>query len=533
MTQIRLLDCTLRDGGFINNWQFGRGSIKSIIVRLIKARIELVELGFLDQGVEFDPNRTVFPDMQSIEGILDNIHFSGTNFVVMVDYGKFDIDRLIPADKSRISGIRLIFKKKDKVNALEYAKALVENGYNVYINPVSATSYEAEELKSLLVEICRLNPSGVSIVDTYGLMYDDDLEYYFKIFNEILPKHIAIGYHSHNNLQLAYSNSIHLIRICIDRKLIIDSSLYGMGKGCGNGNTELLALYLNRKKLSEYAIDQLLEAIDTDILKEFEKSKWGYSLSGYLAASGNCHPEYVKQLLNKRTLCVSQVKQIIEKLPISSRLTYDNEALERTLSLDSIKTIDDTDAMNKLAEELNGREILLLGPGASLSKERKSILSYITTARPIVISVNFVIESYPTDYVFISTSKRFSQFYDKIVDAYRNNKLICTSNVQDFDKKADYVLNYEPLKSEAKEISNNPLILLITLLEKYNISTIILAGFDGYESSRVAMNYYPEYQNFLYDTSDVEQRNRLLGGFLKSKDRLASISSITPTKYLD
>jgi 4-hydroxy 2-oxovalerate aldolase len=465
--------------------------------------------------------------------ILSNIDRKNSKFVAMIDFGRFDIHRVVPSSKSKIDGIRLIFKKKDRIEALDYARKLIQLGYEIFINPVSITTYTTDEIRSLLININNIVPTGVSIVDTYGLMYDDDLEHYFQIFDEIIPENISIGYHSHNNLQLAYSNSIHLMKISGNRPIIIDSSLYGMGKGAGNGNTELLALYLNRKYSADYDIEHLLETIDTDILKEFERNKWGYTLSGYIAASSKCHPEYVKKLLAARTLSISQVKEIIDNIPPSSRLSYDDHSLNKSISDHASKVIEDSASNDRLTNELKDREILLLGPGASLLKERETILNYIDTAKPLVFCVNFTIEGYPTDYVFMSNSKRFSQFFDLLIGNDLKVKIICTSNVHDFDGKATYVFDFESVKYGDSSISSNPLILLIRILEKCGISSITLAGFDGYDSPQVAKNYYHEYHHLLYDITDVEKRNCLIRTFIASSERSACIHSITPTKYLN
>ena len=108
---VKILDCTLRDGGYLNDWNFGKENIKSITKKLVNSNIDLIEICFLDQRVQANINKTIIPDMNLMNDLFGNIDKKNTEFVAMIDYGTFDIDRVLPKSETCIDGIRVIFVK--------------------------------------------------------------------------------------------------------------------------------------------------------------------------------------------------------------------------------------------------------------------------------------------------------------------------------------------------------------------------------------------------------------------------------------
>ena len=201
----------------------------------------------------------------------------------------------------------------------------MEKGYKLCLQMVSVTSYNDEDVIEFSNHVNSINPFAVGIVDTYGLMHKEQVFHYFEMLDNHLNRSIAIGYHSHNNFQLAYSNSIEVLKIPSERTVILDGTLYGMGKSAGNAPIELLSMHLNEFYGKNYDINQLLEAIDVGIMPIFEQHRWGYSLQFYIAAKNDCHPNYVKYLLDKKTLAVKDVDNILGMINEESKLKYDAE----------------------------------------------------------------------------------------------------------------------------------------------------------------------------------------------------------------
>ena len=321
---IELLDCTLRDGGYVNNWEFGHAAILSIFNNLVLAKIENIEVGFLNNSEKHSFDRTINPSVDSYNKIFENINKNHSKVFGMIKYGTFDIASIEPHDeRSFIDGIRVIFRKQDIVPALEYCLQIKNKGYFLSINPVSIHTYNETELYQLIELVNKINPQTLSIVDTCGLLDRDTVTNYFSIINKNLLPTIALGYHSHNNFQLAFSNALDLLDLKSNRTLILDGSLYGMGRCAGNACLELLVMYLNKKYSKNYDINSILEVIDKEIIKIRQKYEWGYSLSSFVAALNDCHPNYAKFLMKNNNLSAQETNKILQNIDINKKNIFD------------------------------------------------------------------------------------------------------------------------------------------------------------------------------------------------------------------
>jgi 4-hydroxy 2-oxovalerate aldolase len=525
-----LLDCTLRDGGFVNDWNFGFGSIKSIISRLDYAGVDIIEVGFIDERRSYDENRSIFPDTKSILPIFKD-YKPKTPIIGMIDYGTCAIDKVSEQSESCLDGIRVIFKKYDQDEALEFLNQIREKGYKIFVNPVSITSYTDIEVSNLIEKINKIKPYAVSIVDTYGLMHSKELMNYFDIFNQKLKKDIILGYHAHNNFQMAYANSITLINKNSNRPISIDGSLYGMGKSAGNACTELLAMYMNEFCGRAFNMHQIQEAIDVDILKEFAKRPWGYNFEYYIAALNDCHPSYVQHLLDKKTLSVKSVNEILSRINFNKKLSYNKELIEKFYYEYQNRYCDDTLVIKSLEKEFKDKKILLLGPGKTLQDNFTDVNNFIQNNNPTIVSINFLNDSFPINYVFMGNAKRYSQFFHKIYEDNAKVKTICTSNITEAGKEIDFIVNYSTLVAENSVIRDNPLIMFLHLLKNIGVNGIWLAGFDGYSQDN-SVNYYDDYVRFLYCEDNVVLRNEAIKKELCDISKFMQISSVTPTRYL-
>jgi 4-hydroxy 2-oxovalerate aldolase len=531
MTSPLLLDCTLRDGGYINDWDFGLGSIQSIISRLDCAGVDIIEVGFIDESRAYDENRAIFPDTKSILPVFQNIAKPKASVIGMINYGTCGIDKISDRSESCLDGIRLIFKKKDQDGAIEFLKQIGGKGYKMFANPVSITGYSEEETLALIEKINKIKPYAVSVVDTYGLMHSKELLSYFDIFDQNLEKDIILGYHAHNNFQMAYANSIILMNRDIGRAISIDGTLYGMGRGAGNACTELLAMYMNEFRGRNFNIHQIQEAIDIDILKEYDKNPWGYNFECYIAAQNDCLPFHAQYLLGKKTLSVKAVCEILQRIDADKKLAYDKDHVEKIYNEYQERFCDDTLAVELLTREFSGKKILLLGPGKTLQDNFAAINDFVRENKPAIVSINFLNESLPIDYVFMGNAKRYSQFFHKIYEEDRNVKIICTSNITEAGRKIDFTVNYSSLLADDPVIRENPLVMFLKLLKNIGINEVWMAGFDGYVNDN-SVNYYGEYVKFLYCQDDVVLRNEAIKKELQGFSRSMRISSLTPTRYL-
>ncbi len=331
MLDIKLLDCTLRDGGFFNDWRFGQKNIVGIFEGLASAGVDIIEIGFLDERRPFDPDRSIMPDTDSARKLYGKLQRKGALVVGMIDYGTCRLTSICPRAASTLDGIRVIFKKHLMEGALRFCAELKALGYLVFVQPVSITEYSDRDIKTLASLVNTISPYAVSVVDTYGLLHDEELLRYFKLLDQALAPRIALGYHAHNNLQLAYANCITVIKGTnaskSQRTLLLDGSLCGMGKSAGNAPLELLALYLNRYMGAHYHVSTILGLIDRHISSFYTSAPWGYNIHYFLAAAQGCHPNYVAYLRSKG-LFGDTIYTLLGKLEKSKRLSFDKAHIE-------------------------------------------------------------------------------------------------------------------------------------------------------------------------------------------------------------
>ena len=267
MSKIQVLDCTLRDGGYCNNCRFGFDNEKKIVHGLIEANIDIIECGFLMNTVKYDKDVTKFTSIKEAARIIPR-NKEGKIFVMLTDYGKYHLEDLPEYDGTSVDGLRVAFHKKNRLAALDECKKIKAKGYKIFVQAMVSLSYTDEEFLDLIHRVNELEPYAFYIVDSFGMMKRKDLIRLFYLVEHNLKEKIKIGFHSHNNMQLAYSNAQSLVDLHSDRELIIDSSVYGMGRGAGNLNTELFVQYLNDNADGNYDIKPLLSIID-EILNEF------------------------------------------------------------------------------------------------------------------------------------------------------------------------------------------------------------------------------------------------------------------------
>ena len=299
----KILDCTLRDGGYINNWNFD--SAKDIVHLLQKSGIDYIEIGFYHHNLS-----KIIPDNCS-------------NIFAMVEFSKTNIEEIPSCEKSKIQNLRIIFKKHDSKNALEYCKKIKNLGYNIFINATFINQYEEFELINLIKNINEISPKAFTFTDSMGVYTTNDIKKIYEIINSLLNPDITLCFHSHNNLGLSFSNAKTLIEINKTRELIIDSCLFGMGRGAGNIKSEELVKYLNK---GQYKIKYINEAIEKYIKPIYKKYPWGNSVPYYLSALHSCHPNYALDLI-KRKIQLKEMDEIFSSIPNDKKFIYDSKLL--------------------------------------------------------------------------------------------------------------------------------------------------------------------------------------------------------------
>jgi len=528
MSKVRILDCTLRDGGYINNWNFGERTIKKVINKLTQSNIDIIECGFIEE-VDFDKNKALFNNVESIREYIEPKNKNVT-YVGMIAQPYITIDKISDCDGKSIDGIRVTFHEDEIEEALIYGKQLMEKGYKVFIQPVGTTSYSDIHLLELINKVNELKPYAFYLVDTLGIMYKNDLFRMFHLLDNNLDNSIAIGFHSHNNLQLSFSNAQELLMLHTKREIIIDSSVFGMGRGAGNLCTELVTHYINENIEERYDTVPLLEIVDEHLSKFFTEVKWGYSIPYYLAAVNNCHPNYASYLMNKQTISVKSINTILKQIPMEKRDIYDKKYIEELYINYQIHFVNDTENLEVIKKLIGNKKILIIAPGKSIELQKDKINEFIMENNPFVFSVNFIPNSYSVDSVFVSNLKRFDNISDSMMDKSDSTSLILTSNIPNSEEYPSIVVNYSDLLVDNSIISDNAGIMLLNLLNHLSISNVYLAGFDGFSLDK-SYNFFSSDMNNNVDADELIKKNEAICKYLNFIGKNMRINFVTNSKY--
>ena len=297
MNDIKLLDCTLRDGGYVNNWEFGYHTIKDIIIKLIDARLEIVEVGFL-RNCEYDKNKSLYNNCAEIATVLPKNH-RNTKFSVMALHNLYDVDKLEPYDGKTVEYVRVTFHDYDIDEGLAFCKKVIAKGYKVFCNPINILGYSDKQILDMIDKVNQIKPYAFSIVDTFGAMTKKDLIRIYSLYEKNLDKSITIGVHLHENLSMAFSLAQYFLEnTTVGRNYTCDASLLGMGRAPGNLCVELIANYMNEDLGKNYDLNSIIDAIDEHISYLKKESAWGYHIVYGLSAKYNLHRNYAEYLLN-------------------------------------------------------------------------------------------------------------------------------------------------------------------------------------------------------------------------------------------
>lgn len=485
MSSIKLLDCTLRDGGYINDWQFGYHTIRSIIKKLTDSQSDYVEVGFL-RDCEYDREKTLYNNCEQIAPILPEKR-GNTVFTAMALHNKYSVEKLEPYDGKTIDIVRVTFHDYDIDEGLAFIKKVMDKGYKVACNPINIMGYPDEALLQLLKKVNEIHPFAFSIVDTFGSMMRSDLVRIYSLVEHNLDGEITIGLHLHENLALSYSLAQEFIAMkASGRKSIIDASMLGMGRTPGNLCMELIMDYMNRTQGGGYDINPILDGIDDHIAALKRIEPWGYSMPYAISAKYNLHRNYAEFLIGKGRLRAKQINQILAGITEDKKTAYDEAYIEKLYREYQDHEVDDSALRDMLRSAMQGRKVLVLAPGASLKRQQEEIDHFVEQEQPFIFSANFVSQRYETDYIFCSNAMR----YDDMGVERRDKKILVTSNLLDVCEE-EHVLNYAELNFDEKGNCDNCVIMLLKLLYQLGVSQVYVAGFDGYQEKED--NYISSY----------------------------------------
>ena len=283
--EIKVIDCTVRDGGLMNKWQFDDDFVREVYQALTEAGVDYMEIGYLSSEKSFSRDEVgpwkfcAEADLQRIIGDTEK----KIKFSAMADIGRIDYDDILPKSESSLDMIRVACYAHQVDAAIDLAHHCMDKGYETTINLMAVSTVGIRELDEALSDLANSRVPVIYLVDSFGGFYQEDIETLAKKYMDALPGK-TIGIHAHNTQQLAFANTITSVIAGIN---YLDATLYGIGRGAGNCPVELLLSFLKNPK---FKVRPLIKVIENQILPWRKKIDWGYFIPYMVTGVLNQHP---------------------------------------------------------------------------------------------------------------------------------------------------------------------------------------------------------------------------------------------------
>lgn len=494
MRQIKILDCTLRDGGYYNNWQFSVQKANKYLKKIYSAGIDVVEVGFNFFKHNSNYGHFAFVDNKFIKKKL--LKSKKTKLAIMINAADFDtikinykkyLNKKFKSKKPLFSIIRVACHYKDLEKTIKYLKYLKSLGYEICLNLMQINNVKKKELINCLNLIEKKKCVDIFyFADSFGNLKPQDIKKICNIISKNWNK--EFGIHSHDNCGLALKNCIQAYR---SGATWIDGTVQGMGRGAGNVTTENLLSYFSSFKYKQEPIKSISKSYFLRLKKRY---KWGKSNYYKIAAKHNIHPTYIQELQKDNRYTKSEILNSINNLKTINAKSFDPKKIENMFFEN--KLFHGEWNANKWCA---GRAILLLGQGNSLKNKKslKNIKNYILKKKCLVMSVN--INNYvPSELIDIYVSVNENRIIvDNLLYESLNKPIIIPKNkLREFTKISkklkllDYGVKYHENKFEAKHRyaiipHNQSFAYAIGVLIAGHAKSIMLAGFDGFDKKHL------------------------------------------------
>ena len=333
MNSIKILDCTLRDGGYVNEWAFGVKESQGITELVSKSGVEFVEVGFI--GPHQDQEGVVrFSSMAELMKVFGNVDRSAKLSAMTYAEG-YSVDNFPDRTDSMVEMIRVIFWKRNLEEGVEYCRKLVNKGYQVGVQLARTEQYDLSEIGDIVKMFNDVHPYAVYVVDSFGTFDREKLLRYSEIYDRSLAMDIRFGFHAHNNMQQAFTNAVTFCEQGLDHDLILDASVLGIGRGAGNLNIELFMYYLNAKGY-QFNLEPICKTASRyiePIKSKIKKSEiWGYSYPYFLAATNGRNHAFVNYLL-EQGVSIENMAVIFKRMrEEETGIRFDKELADRLIA---------------------------------------------------------------------------------------------------------------------------------------------------------------------------------------------------------
>ena len=524
---LKILDCTLRDGGYYNNWHFNDKLVQNYLRAMEACSVNTVEIGFRF----IDAKENIGPYGVSDEEFLASLNLpSSLNYAVMIngkEYLSIDEEKLkdqvgknfLPSRESCISMVRIAINFNDALDSRPILKELKDLGYEIGLNLMQSNGKKETEYEKIAKEIQSWDLVDVLyFADSFGNMDPKEVNLIIKSLKRGWQG--KLGFHSHDNKGFALINSLQAIDSDI---AFCDATVKGMGRGAGNVSTESLLMELQNRGTIEDDLS-LIQGTVSDFTLLKDKYGWGTNMHYQYAANNNIHPTFVQTLSEDNRYDQYQSFKILEGLA--------NEVSSSSFSDTSLKNIVYKDSNDKEGSWnpdgfLAHKEVLLVGGGYSAGENKDKILDFINKNAIEVIFTN--INKYLPQEIGKATivsheirafldASSYSQLSHPIIMPVKSLGKVINKHIQDIEV-LDYGLNLKEgemnIGPKSCQLHNSVVAgYALSILTQAKASKIYLVGFDGYQVEDVR---YQEMAELLQRYTQLEESVELV--------------SLTPTLY--
>lgn len=349
--RIQLLECTIRDGalGLEDAWindvahvsisESERYELGEIIA---STDADIIEVGSIEISEQDKRCFDIYQNIEQASKAIPKNKKPGQLFVAMFRGPDTPIEELPTWREGLLDGVRVIIRYSELVKSLEFCEELSRKGFKVFIQPMATMRYKEEELDLLVYYANRMKAYALYFVDSYGYMMPEDIIRFTKKYDAELDPQIRIGFHAHNNMNMAFANAVTFLK-STDRKIIVDSTASGMGQGAGNLQTEIIVDYLNKNFNKKYNYESVLEACDY-VERYNENGLWGYSVMRLIPAVHGVAYKYAIYLRKTYKLPYVQIQRLLEILdtmPNEMRFRYTSENVKKLLEIGKIQVTEE------------------------------------------------------------------------------------------------------------------------------------------------------------------------------------------------
>jgi 4-hydroxy 2-oxovalerate aldolase len=507
MKSLTLLDCTLRDGGYYNNWDFSKELVNDYLKAIADSGIKFVEIGFRS----LKENKLNGPNFFSRDNYIDILNIpKSLKIGVMIniseiinskdDYSKILKNLFQSNKKSKINFIRLATHFSEVSEAIKICKILKKKKFRVIINLMQITEQSEANIISAIKKINDAKPSVLYFADSLGAMNSEDVSKCIKTIKSQWAG--EIGIHTHNNLGKAVSNSISAIE---NGATWIDSTVTGMGRGPGNSETEYMLLEMSKYSKKKYNLLPVTKIIEKHFIPLKTTYKWGPNPFYYLAGKHRIHPTYIQEMLTIK-MSSDEILEAIKQLKQRGGHKYDVNLVKSEFQK-PIKLIKGSWCP---AGKIKNKEVLLLSSGEKLNDFKSEIEKFIHKKKPYVIALNtkVIINKKLIDLHVACNPLKFMgevNQYKKISSPLAAPITLFSNEVKNKLKKIK-ILNFGVgLKDGSFKFyntcSNIPKLYTVayalSIVASGKAKKVFLAGFDGYQKNDRRLKIVDEiFQNF-------------------------------------